>query len=555
MKKTLLLVLSLISMLLLVADPVDTLFESFDLVNNIPNNWNTIIDVNESGDVWVQTSQYDSYSGEHYLRMSCGSELGQDNVYLVTPELTDPSAHTLRFYAKSTYGTETDQVKVGLMTNPNDASTFTEIATVALTGSYTLNEIEFDASVEGNYIAFLNSPSVDYAVSIYIDDISWEAEDTIPNPASAISPAENEENVLINLDTNYMETSFEWTSNGGNPTSYKLFVGTDYPPTNLANGIDVGNTFSYSLTEELEYSTAYNWQIVPTNEQGDATDCPIWTFTTQGDIVIDFNYVDEYFEGFEDAEVGYLPIGMTYADNNNDDSYWSAIANSEASQNAHSGNNGVHMRFSFAGDHDDWLWTPALNMIGGNTYHISFWYTGSAMSASSEAMKVAIGSTPSAAGMTVELFDDFSIDHTTYQMVTVEFTPEEDGIQFLGFYAYTAMWDQFVLLLDDISIVEEPVANDESDVTLPSIALSNYPNPFNPETTINYSIPAGTKASIAVYNVKGQLVKSFNNLESNTHKVVWNGTNNDLEHVPSGIYFYKLTAGEFSTVKKMTLLK
>ncbi len=558
MKKILTLVFCLISMLSLVADPVSTLFESFETTSEftLPTGWTSNIETDyDQGGVWVQDFSYDAYSGSNFVKLNGDTENNEDNLYLVTPELTDISANSLQFKAFGGLASGDLYISVGTMTDPNDASTYTETSLVPLTMDYGTYEVNFEATTD-SYIAFYHHPIGDYAYSIYIDDVSWESSQVTPNPASVVFPAENESSVLLSLDDQTMQSNFKWTSNGGRPTTYKLYVGTDYPPTNVANGIDVSDVFEYHLEQALAYSEAYNWQIVPSNENGDASDCPVWSFITQNEIVVDFNTVDMYTEGFESGEVGYLPLGMTYDDTNSDGSFWSILANSENSQNAHTGDNAVHMMFSFSGPHDDWLWTPALNMIAGNTYEISFWYKAAAYGGVSEQMEVCIGDDANADAMTVQLYDNSAITNSSYQLATFEYTPQENGVKFLGFHAYTQdNFAQFVLLMDDLSIVQTSVANADADIEAPQVSLSNYPNPFNPQTTISYNIPQGIKGSISIYNVKGQLVKTFNNLDSNSNKVVWNGRNNDDKQIPSGIYLYKLTAGDNSTVSKMTLLK
>jgi hypothetical protein len=81
----------------------------------------------------------------------------------------------------------------------------------------------------------------------------------------------------------------------------------------------------------------------------------------------------------------------------------------------------------------------------------------------------------------------------------------------------------------------------------------NYPNPFNPSTTIGFALPVAGNYTLTVYNVNGQVVKSFSGAaEAGWQKVVWN-TNET--NTASGVYFYRLEAGSFSSVKKMVLLK
>jgi hypothetical protein len=85
----------------------------------------------------------------------------------------------------------------------------------------------------------------------------------------------------------------------------------------------------------------------------------------------------------------------------------------------------------------------------------------------------------------------------------------------------------------------------------------NYPNPFNPTTTIKYDIPREARVLLKIYNIRGQEVRTLvdSKVSTGSHRVVWNGTNNHGEPVTSGIYIYKMKAGNYSTVKKMIFIK
>jgi hypothetical protein len=84
-----------------------------------------------------------------------------------------------------------------------------------------------------------------------------------------------------------------------------------------------------------------------------------------------------------------------------------------------------------------------------------------------------------------------------------------------------------------------------------------YPNPFNPEITITYSIPNPGWISLHIYDVKGRLLKTLINKPQSRgeFKVNWDGRNHNGQRVGSGVYFYKLTAKNFTKTKKMILLK
>ena len=96
--------------------------------------------------------------------------------------------------------------------------------------------------------------------------------------------------------------------------------------------------------------------------------------------------------------------------------------------------------------------------------------------------------------------------------------------------------------------------------TLPAaFALAhNYPNPFNPATTIKYALPYAADVELAVYNVVGQVVRTLvaEHQSAGRYAVEWDATNDSGHSLSSGMYFYRLQAGgEFREVKKMLLLK
>ncbi len=94
----------------------------------------------------------------------------------------------------------------------------------------------------------------------------------------------------------------------------------------------------------------------------------------------------------------------------------------------------------------------------------------------------------------------------------------------------------------------------EVNVGLPTeFSLSqNYPNPFNPTTTINFALPKASNVKLTIYNALGKEVAVLvnGNLEAGNHSAVWNAENN-----ASGMYFFKLEAGNFTSTKKMMLIK
>ena len=98
----------------------------------------------------------------------------------------------------------------------------------------------------------------------------------------------------------------------------------------------------------------------------------------------------------------------------------------------------------------------------------------------------------------------------------------------------------------------------DSQVRVPeSYALSNYPNPFNPQTTIRFELPQAARANVAIFNVKGELIKTLadQQLSAGSHLLTWDGTNFNNQSVSSGVYLYRLSTENMSMTKRCMLLK
>jgi hypothetical protein len=103
--------------------------------------------------------------------------------------------------------------------------------------------------------------------------------------------------------------------------------------------------------------------------------------------------------------------------------------------------------------------------------------------------------------------------------------------------------DKENLISLNVSAVEIPV-----DFTL----MQNYPNPFNPTTTIKFGLPEEAKVDLVIYDILGQRIENIvsEKFEAGYHEVVFNGG-----RLASGVYLYRISADNFSKVKKMILIK
>ena len=107
-----------------------------------------------------------------------------------------------------------------------------------------------------------------------------------------------------------------------------------------------------------------------------------------------------------------------------------------------------------------------------------------------------------------------------------------------------------------VQLSDTPVAVRTISAQVPSLH-PNYPNPFNPTTTLSFYLPASSFTKLAIYDTAGRLVAVLvdSHRQEGTHEVVWGGVDRTGNTVSSGIYFARLVAGDFSETRKMVLLK
>ncbi len=141
-----------------------------------------------------------------------------------------------------------------------------------------------------------------------------------------------------------------------------------------------------------------------------------------------------------------------------------------------------------------------------------------------------------------------------YYLETRGFGPAEEGKRGPGALMYIPLDVESARLGDGATAVEAV----ESAGTPDSYSLGRaYPNPFNPETTIEFSVPTVEYVEIEVYNAVGQQMASLVNeeLSAGTYTTTWEGLDRSGQQVSSGVYFYRMQAGDFSATHSMSLLK
>ncbi|MFO7659635.1 MAG: FlgD immunoglobulin-like domain containing protein, partial [Candidatus Cloacimonadaceae bacterium] len=137
----------------------------------------------------------------------------------------------------------------------------------------------------------------------------------------------------------------------------------------------------------------------------------------------------------------------------------------------------------------------------------------------------------------------------------------EDNLTLEGHYYYyvCAVYTAGEGAPSEVAELDFPVVSnpDEHIEVLVNRLDSNYPNPFNPTTTIAYSLAKRGKVNLKIYNTKGQLVKTLidDMQPEGRHSVVWNGLDSNGKAAASGMYLYRMSTDGYSSVRKMMLLK
>lgn len=117
--------------------------------------------------------------------------------------------------------------------------------------------------------------------------------------------------------------------------------------------------------------------------------------------------------------------------------------------------------------------------------------------------------------------------------------------------------DVFVYSGDSGTLTDVDDDSDRTSLPKGFELQQNYPNPFNPTTTISFSLPVRSHAEVAVFNVMGRRVAELEDREltAGPHEVIWDGRSSNGQTVSSGVYLYRLKAGEYTAVRKMVLVK
>jgi len=246
-------------------------FDGLTATGLIPDCWSRVLSDGVSTYASVGTSGT-NFSAPYSISLYNSSSPSTSNIMLVTPYINNLSAGTnrLRFMARNQYS-DTQDIIVGTMSNPADASTFTPLQTVDINDTFAQYIVDFTGYAGTNKYIALKRLSTSTYTYVYIDNVIWEAV-----PASAPTCAAN---IVATPDSacGNFANSITWDATSG-ADGYYISVGTTTGGTDIANNIDLGNVTTYSFLGN--FATTYFYTVSPYNAIGTASGCTEGSFTT-----------------------------------------------------------------------------------------------------------------------------------------------------------------------------------------------------------------------------------------------------------------------------------
>jgi hypothetical protein len=323
-----------------------------------------------------------------------------------------------------------------------------DIVTTFIPGSYTQNaSVYYTATTGTNTALRYQSDSVDASTAIegsfggltvnranLMFNMTAVTITDPPSPAAIGSPADAATGIALSQTLN-------WSPGSGLPTGYKLYFGDTNPPAYIG---DLGDVLTYN-PGTLSYSRTYYWQVIPYNAEGDATGCPVWSFSTMTDPTVS---VFPWLENFDTITVPNLPHGWVAIDNNGDGDSWVTAA-----VNPNSAPNAARIYTDYNAANDDYLVTPPIVLTGNQ--ELKFWTRAHSASEPDEISILLSTTTPTAGAFTEVLLPSTAVGNTTYTEYTVDLSAYS-GTVYISFTRRDAPADGWYLYLDDVMVRDIP---------------------------------------------------------------------------------------------------
>ena len=372
----------------------------------------------------------------------------------------------------------------------------------------------------------------------------------------------------VNAETEVRTSLLLSWEHGVRTRSVNVYFGTENPPTLVSSQEEnIYNTIG------LELNRKYYWRIDGINEWG-TTEGDVWEFTTQA--------VPTLPEGWASLDIG--KVGVSGDDSFENNGFTVSASGSGIKENS---DQFRYLYYELSGGGE--IIARVASLINSSSTAIAGIMIREKLDSTAAHHMIGItaeqgvkakwrpfngGNTISLTGSSVNvpywfkiqrvnnyLVSSESIDGKTWKTVkAIEISMQSDV--YMGLAVTSGDNDSLcTALFDNVSINGNPVTGVEdaenSSIIPTEFTIGNYPNPFNPATTIRYDLPESGKVKIQIYDIMGSLVEELVNSKQSagSHSVVWNGRNSHGVQTASGIYMYRVQFNEQIKTSKMILMK
>lgn len=444
-------------------DPVSDFFEDFDSSGNgsVPECWNTLL-INSVRPITTLDvrSNATAPSAPNVFRFR-NNVANPADFYLVSPAVNNLSdaTHRLRFMAR---GSEAATMSIGTMTDPDDETTFTPLETFGMISRVEYHEyiVDFDQSYSGSHLAFkVNFGTANTITSLFMDNISWE-----PIPA-CLKPAD-----LSVSEVSNKTAKVTWAPGNSNENEWlvKYSDTLGFDPETEGTSIEVSNTPEITLGT-LTANTPYEVYVqAQCGTDGSSAFIGPFEFHTLCAPSLPFN------EGFEEGYAsGAFLEGCWTQESVAGNSQWRS---EYQSSNAFSGVWAANLSY----DNEAWIF-HSFELTAGTTYQLSFYAKKDNIgSGSGSVAKVmaSFGTGDSAVEMTEEVIPSTEITADGYQDLVGSFTPDHDGIYYLGIKGELNAVEHHIFI-DEISL-DTPTCFRPTEVTVDAVSSESATISWNP---------------------------------------------------------------------------
>ena len=498
--------------------PLAAINQNFDNVNvpALPLCWSSILSgATLSTYASVRTTTI-SASAPNSVSLYNSDSTDSDNIMLVSPQLSNLSAgvNRLKFTAKTD---ELGQnIFVGTITNPTDASTFTPLQTIVLTENFAQYAVNFSSYTGSDtYIAFRRNSSSEYT-TIYIDDVLWEA---IPSCVEPTAP-------VFSSITPYTAT-ISWTAPSTAPANgYSYYASTSsVAPTSATtpSGSVAAGVVTANLSALNPATNYYFWIRANCSSTSSSQWSVSNTFLTACISVATLPWT-ENFDSMAAVGVNIFPV--CWFKENGDYS----TSNETVRNTARSGPNYLRNAWSST---NEFIWTPGITLTAGTSYDFSYWTQGdggTGWTADSFVSTTQVSAAATQFGTTYSYPGTGTISIGTYVLVKNSFTPSTSGTYYFAVRVNQPSGAPWYVAFDDFSISVTPQCTEPTSLVVSSITADSASVSWSAAASaangydyyLSTSNVAPTVASAPTGSVAaGVVTKALTGLQSATVYYVW----------------------------------